>query len=90
VISADNITSGSTNKFITSILNSKGDIPVHNGLSVQKFGVGSDNQILMSDSTHSTGIKWRDFDVDSLTNTSISNPQNNVISCNIIKYLVIG
>lgn len=77
--SADNITSGSINRFITSILNTKGDIPIHNGLGVQKFGVGSDNQILMSDSTHSTGIKWGDFDIDSLTNTSISNPQNNDI-----------
>lgn len=77
--SADNIISGSINKFITSILNTKGDIPVHNGLSVQKFGIGSDNQILMSDSTHSTGIKWGDFNLDSLMNISISNPQNNDI-----------
>ena len=77
--SADNIVSGTTNKFITSILNTKGDIPVHNGMGVQKLGVGANNQVLMVDSTYAIGVKWADFNMDSLINTSISNPQNNDI-----------
>jgi hypothetical protein len=36
----------------------KGDIIVHNGTGNVRQGIGSDNQILLADSSQQTGLKW--------------------------------
>lgn len=39
-------------------LTTKGDIVVHNGTRPVRFPVGTNGQVMVADSTSSTGIKW--------------------------------
>lgn len=41
-------------------LTTKGDVLVHNGSSLIRVGVGTNDQILTADSTQSAGVKWAD------------------------------
>lgn len=39
-------------------LTTKGDIMLHNGVNAVRYGVGSDDQVLMADSGEANGVKW--------------------------------
>lgn len=41
-------------------LTTKGDIPVHDGISASRLPVGSDDQILIADSAQAKGVRWAD------------------------------
>lgn len=48
----------------------KGDLEVHNGTDVVRVAVGSNNQVLIADSSQSAGVKWGTAGVSNLFTSS--------------------
>ena len=66
---------------ISALSMAKGDVFVHNGTEVTKLGPGSNGQVLTSDSTQATGLKWAAAtggggasNLDGLSDVDISSP----------------
>lgn len=61
-----NTTNATVLTSIESILSTKGDIYIHDGSSVTRLPVGTNNQVLTADSSQASGVKWDTFVEDQI------------------------
>jgi hypothetical protein len=73
----------------TPPVNTKGDIFTFS-TTPQKLSIGTDNQILVADSSESTGLKWKDNDIIDVTNDNVISGRSAGLNQNISNSVAIG